>query len=73
MSTEKAREGYLMVDHRASPGLPPELAVSLGLDPKLVGEGKLMEAATLTCSHCKGALLKNPLRVRPLMPTEAQI
>lgn len=53
-----------MIDHRASPGIPEELAISLGMDPKQAGEGKLLEAATLTCSHCKIPVLKNPLRTR---------
>jgi hypothetical protein len=57
-------EGYLMIDHRASPGLPEDIARKTGLDPKYCGEGKLYEAATLTCSHCKCAFLKNPLRTR---------
>lgn len=58
------REGYLMIDHRASPGIPEDVAAKLGLDPKFAGEGKLLEAATLTCSHCKVAVVKNPLRTR---------
>lgn len=57
-------EGYLMVDHRASPGIPADLALKMGRDPKLCGEGKLFEAATLTCSHCTNVVVKNPLRVR---------
>ena len=56
--------GYLMIDHRASPGLPEEVARRTGLNPKDVGEGKLYEAATLTCSHCKCTVVKNPLRTR---------
>lgn len=60
----KLREGYLFVDHRASPGFSPELAQRLGLDPSQVGEGKVMEAATLTCKHCGVVVVKNPDRVR---------
>ncbi len=56
--------GYLMVDHRASPGLPEDVARKVGYDPKFCQEGKLFEAATLTCSHCKCAVVKNPLRTR---------
>jgi hypothetical protein len=56
--------GYLMIDHRASPGLPEDIARQSGLDPKHCGEGKLFEAATLTCSHCKCSVVKNPLRTR---------
>lgn len=53
-----------MIDHRASPGLPEEVAHTTGLDPKYCAEGKLLEAATLTCSHCKAVVIKNPLRTR---------
>lgn len=64
MRLQKSREGYLMVDHRASPGLPADIARAAGYDPDAVGEGKLFEAATLTCAHCKVSVVKNPFRVR---------
>lgn len=64
MRREQSREGYLMIDHRASPGLPEDIARATGLDPKLAGEGRLLEAATLTCSHCKVVVVKNSLRTR---------
>lgn len=54
------REGYLFVDHSASPGLPPELQRRMGGQP---GQ-KIIENATLTCCHCKTAVLKNPFRTR---------
>jgi len=56
--------GYLMVDHRASPGLPKEVARKVGYDPDLCGEGKVFEADTLSCSHCRGSVVKNPFRTR---------
>ena len=56
--------GYLMIDHRASPGVPEHIARASGLDPRYCGEGKLFEAATLTCSHCKTSVVKNLLRTR---------
>ncbi len=58
------QQGYLMIDHRASPGLPEDIAIKTGLDPKSCGEGKLFEADTLTCRHCKTVAVKNPLRIR---------
>lgn len=57
-------KGYLTIDHRASPGLPEDLALKLGLDPKQVGEGKFYEADTLTCVHCKSVQVKNLFRTR---------
>lgn len=60
----RTREGYLMVDHRFSPGLTEDEARVAGYDPNWVREGKLLEAASLTCSHCKTSVMKNPLRQR---------
>jgi hypothetical protein len=54
--------GYLMIDHRASPGLPDAVARASGFNPRETREGKLFEASTLTCSHCGCAVIKNPLR-----------
>jgi hypothetical protein len=57
-------EGYLMIDHRASPGIPEALARAIGLDPAAVAEGQLLEMATMTCIHCKIVQQRNPLRMR---------
>lgn len=58
------REGYLLVDHQASPGLPDDVARASGYDPLLCREGKRFEAATLTCRHCRTTVVKSPLRTR---------
>lgn len=58
------QQGYLMVDHRASPGLSEQEALAAGYDPRLSGEGKVYEADTMTCSHCKSVVVKNPFRTR---------
>jgi hypothetical protein len=60
----RQREGYLLIDHQASPGIPEDMAVAFGMNPQLVKEGKVLEAATLTCVHCKGSAVKNPWRAR---------
>lgn len=57
-------EGYLFVDHRASPGLPEDIARKMGFDPNQVKEGAVFEAATLRCCHCPSVFIKNPLRTR---------
>jgi hypothetical protein len=56
--------GEIVVDHRASPGLPEDVAIAAGYDPRLCREGKMYEAATLTCAHCKCSVVKNPFRSR---------
>lgn len=38
-----SHEGYLIIDHRASPGIK---------GPKQLGEGKVFEADTRSCGHC---------------------
>ncbi len=58
------REGYLFIDHSASPGIPADVALAIGMDPDLVREGKVFEAATMTCVHCKSAVIKEPRRTR---------
>lgn len=57
-------EGYLFVDHRASPGIPADQALRMGLDPNTVKEGAVLEAATMRCAHCPSVYIKNPLRTR---------
>ena len=52
------------MDHRASPGLPAELALKAGYDPFQCREGKTFEADTQTCSHCKNVVIMNPERER---------
>lgn len=56
------REGYFLIDHSASPGLTVEEAARLG--GIAVGEGKVLEAAALTCGHCQKVSIKNPERTR---------
>ena len=56
--------GYLMVDHRASPGLPEDIARWAGYDPKQTGEGKVYEVDTLKCFNCHGHVVPNPFRTR---------
>ena len=64
MKLQSSQHGYLMVDHSASPGLPDHIARASGYDPAFTREGKVFEAHTLTCSHCKCTVVKNPLRQR---------
>ena len=64
MSKQNRDGGYLMINHQFSPGIPEDIAQKIGMPPELVAEGKMLEAATLTCAHCKTAVMKNPLRVR---------
>ncbi len=64
MAGKRDKEGYLLIDHRNSPGVPAEVARKFGFDPRFMGEGSIMEAPTLTCAHCKGSVVLNPERLR---------
>jgi len=62
MPSKQRFEGYLMVDHRDSPGLTEEQSVAVGRPPNS-GRG-MFEAPTITCGHCLQVLIVNPLRNR---------
>lgn len=57
--------GYLLIDHTASPGLPPAIARQAGYDPAFAKEGKKLEVDTLTCAHCGTSVVPNHFRKRP--------
>lgn len=61
--SNRARESYLMIDHRASPGVSAEDAAASGMPA--VGAGQLFEAGTITCAHCQRIVIRNPQRTRP--------
>ncbi len=58
MSSLRRHEGYLLIDHSNSPGVPN------GGDAAHVGAGQKFESATVTCSHCHYVVVLNPDRSR---------
>lgn len=62
MKTKRAHEGYLVADHRNSPGIPAPVLQAVGL-PACLGQG-LAEFPSYTCSHCQRIVMLNPLRTR---------
>lgn len=62
--SRRSAENELMIDHRAGPGVPPEIAAWAGIDPKLVEAGQLAEMPTITCNHCQYVVIVNPNRER---------
>lgn len=62
--SKRSREGYLFIDHRASPGLPEDFYRKVGIDAPAVGEGQVWEGSVLVCMHCNGPQIKNPMRTR---------
>lgn len=62
MTSLRSHEGYFLMDHRNSPGIPDGIVVAEGLIP---GAGKgVFESATFTCSHCQVVVVLNPDRSR---------
>lgn len=61
--TLDAGAGYLVIDHRDSPGLTPaDVAHVPGT--QVVAGGSMLERDVMTCSHCQRGVLLNPGRVR---------
>lgn len=63
--SKRSLEGYLSIDHRFSPGLPPNFMRDIGLSGPSVGEGAHFECPTVTCCHCNTVFFVNPHRIRP--------
>lgn len=62
MSSKRSKEGYLIIDHRATEPVPDEIMIRDGLPP---GSGRgVFESATYTCSHCEHIVVLNPNRTR---------
>jgi len=63
MSSKLAKDGYLLIDHRASHmPVPEDMLHKVGL-PAQAGKG-LFETKTYTCSHCQYIVIMNPERTR---------
>ena len=61
------REGYLLIDHTASPGISKEeyeKLLRLGHRLPYVPEGTSLELGTKSCAHCGGVVVLNPGRTR---------
>ena len=63
--SKRSLEGELYIDHRNSPGLPPEIAVMMGVPIASVAKGQTCELAFYVCSHCDCSIILNPERTRP--------
>ena len=61
MRSKRSREGEIVIDHRASPGLTP--AQVAGFAPA-VAKGELYESAVVVCGHCDAAVILEPKRTR---------
>lgn len=64
MFSKREHEGYLLIDHRESPGITQEQAAQAGKDTLAVGKGVKFESATINCSHCSVLVVIRPERTR---------
>lgn len=63
--SKRELEGYVKIDHRDSPGFSCEQLGAAGLPGNMpIGRGMVLEAPTLTCSHCQAVVVINPNRSR---------
>lgn len=60
MKSKRNHEGYLLLDHRFTPGISDKQAIGL---PPGAGQG-IFEASTQTCSHCQKITVMNLNRQR---------
>lgn len=64
MGSLRSNEGYLLIDHRFSPGVPDEVMVKSGLPIGSGRKDKVFEAATYTCADCQAIVVIEPKRTR---------
>jgi hypothetical protein len=62
--SKKSLDGYVMVDHRDSPGVTWDDRVKMKNAALPVGKGVKFEGSTFTCSKCQRVVVKNPGRTR---------
>ena len=63
MIGQRAKEGYLQVDHRESPGVRPD-EIAGRPDFPIVGGGMHFESATVRCTQCHRIGILRPDRGR---------
>lgn len=60
----KRGEGYLLIDHSASPGLSEEFMRANNLKGPVVPGGRSFESSIYTCPHCSRDILMHHERTR---------
>lgn len=59
--------GYLLIDHRNSPGVTPgslPLPTQSAETAPIVPAGQVFESGTKICAHCQACVILNPQRTR---------
>lgn len=65
MKTLKSHSGYLIIDHKDSPGIDPQqVPKQLRSSTVAVGKGQVYEADIKQCTHCERGVILNIDRIR---------
>jgi hypothetical protein len=66
MHSKRSQEGYLLVDHRNSPGITEADLATVPLQRRHEFQTMrgLFESPTVTCCHCGSVVVINPQRIR---------
>jgi ribosomal protein S27AE len=67
MNSKRSQEGYLMVDHRNSPGITEADLLSIPIERRaeFAPRKGMFESPTIRCCHCGTMVILNPNRTRP--------
>lgn len=61
---KRSQEGYILIDHRNSPGISTDFVSRHNLDAPAVGPGQVFESAMKMCHACGTQMILNPNRSR---------
>lgn len=64
MRSKRSDEGYVLIDHRNSPGVSKEFIIANNLNAPAVGAGQVFESAVVVCHSCGSDIILNPNRSR---------
>ena len=63
--SQRSQEGYLIIDHRDSPGVTTPVKQHDGTWSPILPAGVAWESAVKDCCHCQVRVILNPDRSRP--------
>lgn len=64
MRSKRSQEGYILIDHRNSPGVREEDLTPAAKRAGFLPATGLFESPTIRCCHCGTMVVINPLRTR---------
>jgi hypothetical protein len=64
MLSKRSQEGYLLIDHRNSPGISERDLTPAARAAGFEAHGGVFESPTIRCAHCGTMVVINPQRTR---------